>query len=703
MFLRKLIGYSKKAKSLPPAVERVSIIVPVYNALEETEKCIESLIKHTDPRVKIVIANDASPDPRVCRRLQEIKEHSPNIHLIQRTRNLGYTRNVNAAIESVDEDFVLLNSDTQVFSGWLENLLAPLLSSKHNSLDIGTITALSNAAGAFSIPINNQVNERLHETDWDDWAYLLASAQIAASPPVPTGNGFCLYISRKCWNTVGQFDEELFPRGYGEENDFCQRAVKAGFSNFIAQKCFVFHARSKSFGDTKAPLLEQGSQAVRKRHPNYKKDITHWLGDDPVDETRDRFKKNLKLLTDIRSKDKKLKILLIIHSGGGGTKHTNEDLVEMLNKRHNASVLVTDKSKWILHSPNHETEEFSFNIEWKIHRKPNGERLRALRNIIAKFRPDLVHFRHFFGNTPEFIREIKKSRIPVIFSFHDFATVCPTIQLVNESGKPCRGECNTQAGDCLTSITWIDQGLRIKHDFVNRWRERVRKNLILCDAFVVTSPSTRNIVTRNFPELPTWKFTVIPHGRKISPPRELPIKITSGSSKPRILFFGALGHNKGLQVFLEIANLNRLNDFPFELHTLGASNFTQDLTPLKITQHGAYKRDECIDKITEIGPILTLIPSNWHETYCHTLTESWAAGVPALVSDLGALGERMRRYNAGLALPYDQASKWYESIIYCIDNPSHLQQITKNIQRTPSISVLDMCTEYEKVYTRCIL
>ena len=32
---------------------------------------------------------------------------------------------------------------------------------------------------------------------------------------------------------VGIFDEKRFGRGYGEENDFCQRAAKLGFKNII--------------------------------------------------------------------------------------------------------------------------------------------------------------------------------------------------------------------------------------------------------------------------------------------------------------------------------------------------------------------------------------------------------------------------------------------------------------------------------------
>ena len=41
-------------------------------------------------------------------------------------------------------------------------------------------------------------------------------------------------IRRDCLNEVGMFDEALFARGDGEENDFCLRAVKRGWRNVLA-------------------------------------------------------------------------------------------------------------------------------------------------------------------------------------------------------------------------------------------------------------------------------------------------------------------------------------------------------------------------------------------------------------------------------------------------------------------------------------
>ena len=85
-------------------------------------------------------------------------------------------------------------------------------------------------------------------------------------PRVPFLNGFCLLISRAVIDQIGYLDEESFPRGYGEENDYCIRAHDAGFLLAIADHCFVYHAKSKSFGTSaRDELAKAGRIALHKK------------------------------------------------------------------------------------------------------------------------------------------------------------------------------------------------------------------------------------------------------------------------------------------------------------------------------------------------------------------------------------------------------------------------------------------------------
>lgn len=95
-----------------------------------------------------------------------------------------------------------------------------------------------------------------------------------AYPELPTGNGFSMYIRRAAIDAIGAFDEAAFPQGYGEENDFCQRASARGLRHLVAGNVYVRHARSASFGhERRAALGIAGMAVLRERWPNYERDV----------------------------------------------------------------------------------------------------------------------------------------------------------------------------------------------------------------------------------------------------------------------------------------------------------------------------------------------------------------------------------------------------------------------------------------------
>ena len=64
---------------------------------------------------------------------------------------------------------------------------------------------------------------------------------------MPTGVGFCMGVNKKVVDRIGMFDDVLFGKGYGEENDWCMRAAEVGFKNIIIPNLFVYHKHGGSF------------------------------------------------------------------------------------------------------------------------------------------------------------------------------------------------------------------------------------------------------------------------------------------------------------------------------------------------------------------------------------------------------------------------------------------------------------------------
>jgi GT2 family glycosyltransferase len=249
----------------------IDIIVPVYNACDDVLLCLSALIEKTDITHRVIVINDGEDD-RTAEMLAAFNDNFNHLEVITNPQNIGYTKSVNKGIKHSNAQWVVvLNSDTIVSDKWL----GKLMNCAQSENNIGMVGALSNAASWQSVP-------RIHDEsgDWhlnplpkglsvDGMAELIAEHSVREYPQVGVINGFCQLINMEMLDHIGLLDEVAFPVGYGEENDMCARAVKAGYKLLIADDTYIFHAKSKSFGHEKRKVLaKQGSEALKKKHPD---------------------------------------------------------------------------------------------------------------------------------------------------------------------------------------------------------------------------------------------------------------------------------------------------------------------------------------------------------------------------------------------------------------------------------------------------
>ena len=253
------------------------IIIPVFNALEKLELCLKSIARTVPLDTRILLINDASTDKRVQSLLESwVDEAKPYRSLLAHEKNRGFVATANHGMQSADTNVVLLNSDTEVTSGWLERL-ADCLDSDDT---IATATPWSNNGEIVSIPVfctPNPVPENP-----DAIASTIASCGKPRYPEMPTAVGFCMAISLRAIQNVGLFDEETFGRGYGEENDFCQRAEQAGLRNVLCDSAYVIHHGGASFGPLGLKPDENSMQRLLAKHPDYHRKVMDFIHTDPL-------------------------------------------------------------------------------------------------------------------------------------------------------------------------------------------------------------------------------------------------------------------------------------------------------------------------------------------------------------------------------------------------------------------------------------
>ena len=267
------------------------VVIPVYRGYDETLAAVHAVLTARQrTRFALHLVNDRSPDAALTAALERLADEGLFSYETNPV-NLGFVKTCNRALRAfADKEVVLLNADALVFGDWLDRMAA------HARRDptIATITPLSNNATICSYPSTNANNIVEPEVDAPTLDRLAAEANDGRVSELATGVGFCFFMSRASRQAIGLFDEDAFGRGYGEENDFCLRAAKAGFRNVLAEDIFAYHRGEVSFADLTATEYGPGQKALHAKHPDYLSRVGQHLRADPG--LRGRMRLDLKRL-----------------------------------------------------------------------------------------------------------------------------------------------------------------------------------------------------------------------------------------------------------------------------------------------------------------------------------------------------------------------------------------------------------------------
>lgn len=297
---RRLLPPLDQLASRPP----ISVIIPVYGAGEALERCVGSIRRahEVDDEPELILVDDHS-DAATTRICEALARGWPRTRVLRNERNLGFVGTVNRGMRATTahHDVLLLNSDTVVSRGWLRGLSV----TAHLEPSVGTVCPLSNAAGVFSTPVAYEDRPLPDGFDVEMCQRVLSVVAPRLDERVPTTSGFCMLIKRVVLERVGVFDSRLFLRGYGEENDFNERAAVAGFTHVVDDGRFIYHERAASFGAGKQRLKEQNSRILKSLHPEHIARTKAWLSESRLDEARRPYGALIEALTEASADERR--------------------------------------------------------------------------------------------------------------------------------------------------------------------------------------------------------------------------------------------------------------------------------------------------------------------------------------------------------------------------------------------------------------
>ena len=629
--LDRLLGKPPIHNALPlPAVkplpiERskhpVDIIVPVYRGIEDTRRCLESVLAAPGQTAwRLIVINDCSPEPEVTPWLREFARRDDRIQLLENTENLGFVATVNRGMSlSNDNDVLLLNSDTEVANDWLDRIQR----AAHSGPRVASVTPFSNNATICSYPRFCQPNELPVGFDTASLDRLFATHCDSQAAEVPTGVGFCMYIRRACLTEIGLFDVANFGKGYGEENDFCIRASEAGWVNLHALDTFVRHAGGISFGDTKSARELQAMETLRRLHPGYESDVHAYLKRDPAGPARLSVD-----LARITSSGRPV-ILNVMHDREGGTLRHAREMAQQLGTLATFLRLAPAPGGLDLRLE-------GLHEGFHLHFEMPAEEGRLL-DVLSGLQVSHIHFHHLASHDSAMCELPRQLGVTHDFTTHDFHTYCPQISLTDHTDQYCGERGIEQCRQC------VQRNPAPGGESIESWRDR--HGQLLNSARFVIAPSTDAAVRiQHF--VPAAHVRVVPHAtletHRVATPAPQP-RLLAFSKPLKIVVLGALSRIKGADVLEQVAILAASQHVELEFHLLGFAYRNLRVKPkAQLTVHGAYEDKDLPRLLKSLAPDLVWFPALWPETYSYTLSAALEAGLPVVAPNIGAFGERLQ-------------------------------------------------------------
>ncbi|MGH8850471.1 MAG: glycosyltransferase, partial [Casimicrobiaceae bacterium] len=614
----------------------IDIVVPVYNAADDLERCIDSVLAQTQGDYRLIVIDDASPEPGVRAYFARLEARRlPQLALLANERNMGFTQNANRGMRTAraGADVVLLNSDTVVTRGWLESLARCAAS----DATIGTITPFSNNAEICSLPLFCENNRWPPGRDPATMVRALERAAVPTYPDLPTGVGFCLYIRRALIDAIGVFDP-VFGLGYGEENDFCMRAAAAGFRNVLCEDAFVLHLGGSSFGAKRGDLAERNMRILLDRHPAYLDRVHAYIAADPLRPLRELALSQYRVLSEPVPG-----VMHVVHGHGGGTEYHVRALIAASASAFRHYLLIAVGDDWQLEEhAGSETRTYDFV------RRPAEPWTDFLGGICQRFGVELIHLHNISGCREGLMQALGRLDVAYGYTVHDLNFACPTITFLNAQHVYCGAV--TDAAVCAACLG--AQPAFAGAD-INTWRDRHRALLARAAFVIAPSAWAASILKKYFPQR---EVTVIPHGSAAGMPRQdavharLPM---ADDGRPVVAVFGAIGPDKGARRLERLVELTRERGLALRWVLIGYLDRGRE--PFQaadgvFTMHGPYDSRELRELIEHYRVSVVAYPSAGPETFSFTLSEAWAAGRPAIVPPIGALADRVGETGGGWVL-----------------------------------------------------
>ncbi|MGJ8609451.1 MAG: glycosyltransferase family 2 protein [Octadecabacter sp.] len=609
----------------------ITIVLPIYNAFDLVQECLERVQRYTDLHWHLVVIEDCSTDmavrPWLADWVTKTNAATPGrVTLIENAQNRGFIGSVNSGFEVAltrGDHVVLLNSDALMPDAWASRLIQPLLTEPNAA----SVTPMSNDAEIFGAPVmcvpvtlspgEGDLIDRTAATFTGDGCVIEA----------PTGVGFCMAMHIDALRRYPQFDT-TFGRGYGEEVDWCQKVRADGGRHLGLASLYVEHRGGQSFGSAaKLELIARNNGVIANRYERYDAEVQDFITHDPL--YTPRLALALAWVAARADGQGHALPVYMAHDLGGGAEHylqrrIADDMAAGGTDRADVAVVLRVGGPWRFQIEVHSTVGVTkgatddFSVVQQLLKPAQALHL-VYSNGVGD--PDPVALPGFLLD----LKRTEKDSIEVLF--HDFFPLSPSYTLLDQNnrfeGVPAaslRNRAHETRRPDGTQVTLAD------------WRAAWGALIAAAEDVVVFAQDSFDHVRAAYPQA---NPTVLRHTLGHTPDL---IAAPETDGAPVIGVLGNIGAQKGANVLVQLG----AQVAPKGLVVIGNVDPAFDVGPHTIV-HGDYDLTDIEALALKYRISGWLIPSIWPETFSYTIHECLATGLPVWCFDLGAQAEALKR------------------------------------------------------------
>lgn len=213
----------------------VSIVIVNWNDAKWLRDCLESLVATGYPNLEIILVDNGSTDDSVAL----IRREFSDVQVLENKENLGFARANNQGIlASRGEYVVLLNADTKVGKGWVQEQVKVMEADPKIGMCGGKMLLMRepgkiNSAGM--VLLRNGLTRHIGDGEIDRGQYNQQREVFGVA-------GACAFCRREMLDQIGLLDEDFF--AYSEDLDLCWRAWLRGWKCVYVPTAIVYHYRN---------------------------------------------------------------------------------------------------------------------------------------------------------------------------------------------------------------------------------------------------------------------------------------------------------------------------------------------------------------------------------------------------------------------------------------------------------------------------